>query len=723
MRILLAAALGLIVLTAAVSCNSDPRNIYFDSPLAEIYLSDGGEGGVTYTPVVTTSPGGADYTLSSSNSTIVRVNEDMTSVTGLRTGQVTLTASTENGLVANMTLRVLARRATDGTDSGDGYVVSFVTKYGSVAQQVVASGETAFDPGNITGAPSGYELYGWYTNPDYTVKYDFSKPVTSNLVLWALWGASDPSFVYSEIDGNLYITGFRYTAVPYTDIVIPAATADGREIYGIRRAAFSENASLETVVIEEGIQVLEEYCFSESTALREVTLPASVVSVGENAFSDCTALESFTAEGNGLISVGASAFQGCTKLNAVTLPDSVETLGEYAFDSAEALTSIALPASLKVLQRGTFRYSGLKSIDLTNVTDIYNEVFWGAVSLETITGTENLTNIGSFAFGRLGTGNARYATAYLGNYSNYEDGLLYLGNALIYAYPVSTRGDYEIKRGTTLIAGQAFDDVPAGIVRFTGAAAETVPSYGTYAFGQKTVAGSGDIVPSMDIVVPAGTTDMYIEKWLVAVKDNENIDVPTVYSFDLAQNIYETANMYDSLYVYARTPFAEFTSGVYFDKNTADEEGSLIAGITKDETKVNYLVSEYTDQNTIEIDLYEILCSGVKSAAIDDILPFAFSGLEALERVTLPNHITNIGSFAFTDCPALVSVRFEPETLPSTFTAPTITSSSFNRSTLASSFAIYVSTATLTNSSTTVYTRYAQAWRNYMNTTAVLKGI
>lgn len=706
------------VLAALSACKSDITNIAFGAQNAEIYLSDGNADGLVYTPDVLTSPRGGEYTLSSSNPSIVKVNSDNVSLTALREGSVVITATSSNGLTASMRLTVLGRRASGlGGDPDDGYTVSFVSPYGSVAAQTVSPGETVEEPESVSGAPSGYELYGWYTESDYINKYDFSTPVNSNLVLWALWGAADPLFLYAESDGKTFITGFRYPNVPYEDIEIPAVTETGSPVYGIREAAFAENTTLKKVTVADGVSVIDKYAFSQCASLTEVVLSASVSSVGENAFNGCEKLVSFTVEGNGLTSIGNSCFAGCTALESVSLPDSLEALGEYAFDSAESLKSIALPVSLEVLQRGVFRYSGLESIDLSYVTDIYNEAFWGAVNLKTVTGADNLTNIGSFTFGRLGT-NA--ATSFLADINNYEDGLLYLGSALLYAYPVVTRGDYEVKNGTKVIAGQAFEDVPSGTVTFRASAAEVIPDYGTYAFGQKSVKGSDEIQPALDIIVPNGTTGLYIDKWLTATKDSENYDVPTVYSFRLAQNVYERAYLYDSLQVYSRTPFKEFASGVYFDKNSAAATGKLSDGITFDETKVNYLVGSYTETNTVVLDLYAILNQSGKSVYVDDILPFAFDKLEKLEQVILTNFIGSIGSFAFTDCPALKEVRFANETVNVSFSPATITNTSFNRSTLNSRFVISAPSTYMTGSSTALYSRYRTDWKNYLDQNVIM---
>lgn len=720
--IALAFAIALTLSAALMSaCNGKIKSIYFSTPSQQIYLSDGGENGVVYTPAVSTSPKGGEYSLTSSNPSIVGVNRDGVSVTGYREGSVVLTASTAEGLTATMDLIVLARRASSlGGDSEDGYTVSFVSPYGSVAAVTVAPGETVSEPHDISGAPSGYTLYGWYTEKDYINEYDFSAPVTSDLMLWALWGAAEPVYEYSEADGKVYVAGFKYSNVPYKEIVVPAVSNSGKPVYGIREAAFAENASLEKVTLEEGISVVGKYAFRECTALKEITLPSSVTEIAESAFQECESLEKFTAQGNSLLSIGTACFSYCTALESVVLPDSVETVGEYAFEYCGALTEITLPASLKVIQRGAFRFTALGSVDLTYVTDIYNEAFWGVTNLKTVTGTDNLSNVGSFTFGRLGTGYARYATAYVNTYSNYEDGLLYLGDTLLYAYPVVTRGDYKVRKNTKVIAGQAFEDVPYGTVEFIASDISTIPTYGTYAFGQRSAAFSSDIQPALDVIVPAGKTGLYLDKWLTTVED-DGYYVPTVYSFALAQNIYERAyDVHASVNIYARTPFKEIAAGVYFDKEAAAATGRPADGIVYDQDKINYLLASVSDPNVIELDLYAALAAVGKQYFVDDVLPFAFSKLSSLTSVTLTNFIGYIGAFAFTDCPELKSVRFAAETVVAAeFSPATITSSTFNRSTLGSEFSIYVPATAMEGSYTNLDVRYRTNWESYISRSVI----
>ena len=57
-----------------------------------------------------------------------------------------------------------------------------------IATQTVDYGTKAVEPTNITA--DGYTFGGWYTDRDHQNKYDFSKPVTSSMTLYAKWTAN-----------------------------------------------------------------------------------------------------------------------------------------------------------------------------------------------------------------------------------------------------------------------------------------------------------------------------------------------------------------------------------------------------------------------------------------------------------------------------------------------------------------------------------------------------
>ena len=176
--------------------------------------------------------------------------------------------------------------------------------------------------------------------------------------------------------------------------------------------------------IPDSVTSIGEEAFRYCALLTSVTIPDGVTSIGEGAFGDCTSLTSITI-GNGVTSIGRIAFSDCISLTSVTIPNSVTSIEDYAFGGCTSLTSITIPDS---------------------VTSIGYYAFGGCTSLTNIIIPDGTTEISSMSF--------EY-TAYYNNESNWENGILYIGNHLIKAKK-DVFDHVKIKQGTKTIADSAF---------------------------------------------------------------------------------------------------------------------------------------------------------------------------------------------------------------------------------------------------------------------------
>ena len=81
------------------------------------------------------------------------------------------------------------------------YYVSFVTEHGDppTSQNVKYNG-TAKDPGKLS--EEGYTFDGWYTDDNYSTKFDFTKPIKSNTTVYAKWTANDYEVSFITEHGN-----------------------------------------------------------------------------------------------------------------------------------------------------------------------------------------------------------------------------------------------------------------------------------------------------------------------------------------------------------------------------------------------------------------------------------------------------------------------------------------------------------------------------------------
>ena len=64
--------------------------------------------------------------------------------------------------------------------------------------------------------------------------------------------------------------------------------------------------------------------------------------------------------GNGVTTIGSSAFSDCDSLTSVTIPNSVTTIGSGAFEFCFSLTSLTIPNSVTTI--GYYAFSGCKNV-------------------------------------------------------------------------------------------------------------------------------------------------------------------------------------------------------------------------------------------------------------------------------------------------------------------------------------------------------------------------
>ena len=84
--------------------------------------------------------------------------------------------------------------------------------------------------------------------------------------------------------------------------------------------------------------------------------------------------------GQGVTSIGSSAFQDCKNLKTVSLPGSLTAIGKNAFLRCGELTNVKLPASLKSVGEDCF--TGCEKLELLDLTGVPDEIMELRTSLE-----------------------------------------------------------------------------------------------------------------------------------------------------------------------------------------------------------------------------------------------------------------------------------------------------------------------------------------------------
>ena len=123
-------------------------------------------------------------------------------------------------------------------------------------------------------------------------------------------------------------------------------------IESIAYEAFKNCKDLSNIILSEGLATIGENAFWGCTNLTEIHLPNSVREIGISAFSYCRITSVIIPEGVKVIEAGL--FKYCTKLTNVTIPNGVKSIGDSAFGACLSLSSLTIPESVKSMGRDPF---------------------------------------------------------------------------------------------------------------------------------------------------------------------------------------------------------------------------------------------------------------------------------------------------------------------------------------------------------------------------------
>lgn len=220
------------------------------------------------------------------------------------------------------------------------------------------------------------------------------------------------------------IPDYAFAGTGLTSVTIPAT------VTRIGAYAFAGCDGLTEIVFEDGckVNVIGAGAFYASSLAGSLTLPETLETLGSEAFAstDITSVVIPSVK-----NMGEGVFMMCTKLVSATFGENAETTGEYtfyAYDAANSiqagssLVSVSLGGRIKEIGTGAFTYCDkLEEIDLNNVTSVGDEAFAGCTSLANVTGIENVTAFGQYAFAECALTSADLASARQIAYSAFLD--------------------------------------------------------------------------------------------------------------------------------------------------------------------------------------------------------------------------------------------------------------------------------------------------------------
>lgn len=131
---------------------------------------------------------------------------------------------------------------------------------------------------------------------------------------------------------------------------------EGNKLETIELNTFQYCASLQEIVLPDGLKTIEYNAFENCTSLTRIEIPNSVTTIGESAFVFCTNLQEAVI-GDGVTEIGSRAFGECTALKTVVIGRGIQRIGDMAFNtrsSRDLMTLVSVTVLFDDIASGNF---------------------------------------------------------------------------------------------------------------------------------------------------------------------------------------------------------------------------------------------------------------------------------------------------------------------------------------------------------------------------------
>ena len=157
---------------------------------------------------------------------------------------------------------------------------------------------------------------------------------------------------FPDNSGGVVIVGYDGGEA---DLVIPAEIG-GLPVHGIH--TMSNCHSLRSIVLPEGLTVIDYAALMNCSSLEEIRLPSTVTYLGKNAFADCRKLKKADLSAcTGLVYIAPAVFARCASLEEVLLPDTLAALAGGSFEGCGLLRTVRfVRTNQTALADGQIRY-------------------------------------------------------------------------------------------------------------------------------------------------------------------------------------------------------------------------------------------------------------------------------------------------------------------------------------------------------------------------------
>ena len=257
-------------------------------------------------------------------------------------------------------------------------------------------------------------------------------------------------FAYDKIDNGYIVTADDGAALP-AEVVIPEEH-EGLPVISIYDQAFSGSETLERVYLPDSVTAIGYRAFADCPNLKEIRLGKSVEQISSYAFSGCPSLTGLTvAAGNEtyhasngcliITQIGQAVF--APSLESLPTDGQVTALGSYLFYGDDSLEQAVIPDGITSIGAAAFSdCKNLRSVTLPASVEHINEyAFYGCSALENISVGNGIVSLAANAFD---------GTDYAADPENWDNGALYLGNAL-YAINEDLPQQFTMRQGISVL--------------------------------------------------------------------------------------------------------------------------------------------------------------------------------------------------------------------------------------------------------------------------------